>query len=124
MRIADILEETGLPFAACAFNNPPCETYAVYNEEITRRGADLMNCITEHDISIEVYAYDFYDEAAVRRVSEALDRRAIEYRQYETTYINSEHLYQTRFEFSLTSKDSLGERLRAEEAISYAEEIC
>lgn len=105
MRIYDILDETGLPFAACAFNNPPDETYAVYNEEITRRGADLMNCITEYDVTVEVYAYDFYDEEAVRRVARALDRHAIPYKKYETTYINSEHLFQTRFEMSFTTKD-------------------
>ena len=74
VRVEDILRETGLPFAACAFNNPPGETYAVYNEQITRRGADLVNCITEHDVTIEVYAYDFYDGEAVRAVARALFR--------------------------------------------------
>ena len=59
MRVDDLLRETGLPFAAVAFNNPPDDTYATYNEEVTRRGADLKNCITEHDVTIEVYAYDF-----------------------------------------------------------------
>ena len=114
VRVDEVLRETGLPFAACAFNNPPGETYAVYNEQITRRGADLVNCITEHDVTIEVYAYDFYDGEAVRAVARALDRRAIGYKQYETTYINSEHLYQTRFEFGFTLKDGLGERFARE----------
>lgn len=54
MRPDDLLEETDLPYAAVAFNNPPGYSYAVYNEEITRRGADTMNCITEYDVSIEV----------------------------------------------------------------------
>lgn len=105
MRVADLMREIGLPFAACAFNNPPDDTYATYNEEITRRGADLKNCITEHDVTIEVYAYDFADEEAVRRVAAVLDRHALPYRRYETTYINSEHLFQTRFELSFTTKD-------------------
>lgn len=106
MRVVDILRETGLPFAACAFNNPPDETYVVYNEEITRRGGDLLNCITEHDATVEVYAYDFHDEEAVRSVMRALDRRAVDYKRYDTVYINSEHLYQTRFEFGFVQKDS------------------
>ena len=110
MRVADLLDKTGLPYAACAFNNPPDETYAVYYEEITRRGADLLNCITEHEVTIEVYAYDFHDEDAVRAVADVLDSRSLEYKRYETTYINSEHLFQTRFEFSFTSKDSHFER--------------
>ena len=108
MRVADLLEKTGLPYAACAFNNPPKETYAVYYEEITRRGADLLNCITEHEVTIEVYAYDFHDERAVRMVADVLDGHALEYKRYETTYINSEHLFQTRFELSFTNKDELG----------------
>lgn len=105
MRVADLMEKIGLPYAACAFNNPPSETYAVYYEEITRRGADLLNCITEHDVTLEVYSYDFHDEDAVRAVADVLDYHALEYKRYETTYINSEHLFQTRFEFSFTDKD-------------------
>lgn len=114
MRVADILQETGLPFTPVAFNNPPGESYATYNEEITRRGADSMNCITEHDVSVEVYSYDFYDDGAVQAVASALDRHVLEYKKYDTTFINSEHLYCTRFEFSFIVKDSLGDRLSSE----------
>ena len=114
VRVDEVLRETGLPFAACAFNNPPDGTYAVYTEQITRRGADLMNCITEHDVTVEVYAYDFHDEEAVQAVMSALDRRAIEYKRYDTAYINSEHLFQTRFEFGYVLKDGAGERLERE----------
>lgn len=114
MLVASILEETGLSFTAVAFNNPPNETYAIYNEEITRRGADTMNCISEHDVSMEVYSYDFYDDEAVRMVASVLDRRAIEYKKYDTTFINSEHLYCTRFEFSFTTKDNLSSRATTE----------
>lgn len=114
MRVDDLLDETDLPFAACAFNNPPNETYAVYHEEIKRRGADLMNCITEYGATIEVYSYDFYDDEAVRRVIHALDRHSIEFKKYETTFINSEHLYCTRFEYETILKDSQADRFRAE----------
>ena len=114
MRADDILDETGLPFAACAFNNPPDQTYAVYHEEMTRRGADLMNCITEYDATIEIYAYDFYDDDAVQAVVRALDRRNIEFKKYETTFINSEHLYCTRIEYGTTLKDSQAQRIRFE----------
>ena len=114
MRVDELLDETGLPFAACAFNNPPNETYAVYSEEIVRRGADLKNCITEYGATIEVYAYDFYDDEAVQRVVRALDRHNINFRKYETTFINSEYLYCTRFEYGTDLKDSQADRLRSE----------
>lgn len=114
MRVRDILAQTGLPFAAVAFNNPPSGSYAVYSEEITRRGTDSLNCITEHDVSVEVYSYDFYDEDAVRAVAAVLDRLSLPYKRYDTAYINSEHLYQTVYEFQFVSKDSLAERLQAE----------
>lgn len=123
MRLEEVLDDMGLPYAEVAWNNPPDETYAIYVEEVTRRGADTMNCITEHEVSVEVYSYDFYDGEAVRKVERVLDRRCIAYTKYETGYINTEHLYQTRFEFSFTSKDSWDERFAAEEAFSYVEEI-
>ncbi len=114
MRLKDVLDGMGLPYTEVAWNNPPDETYAIYVEEVSRRGADTLNCITEHEVSFEVYSYDFYDAEAVRAVERALDRRAIAYTKYETSYINSEHLYQTRFEFTFTSKDSLADRFEAE----------
>ena len=110
MRVADVLEQTGLPFTEVAFNNPPCETYAVYNEEITRRGADLANCITKHDVTVEVYSYDFYDSEAVQAVARTLDRFGLEYMKYETTFVTSEHLYCTSFEISFIEKGDLAER--------------
>ena len=107
--VADILADTGLPFAPVAFGNPPQETYAVYTQEVNRGGADLLNCMATSDVTIEVYAYDFYDEEAVRAVSKALDRRAIAYRLYDATFIHGERLYCTRFEFELICKDSLSD---------------
>lgn len=107
MLVDDLLQEAGLPYAEVAFNNPPMETYAIYNQEIERRGADAFNCLTELDISIEVYSYDFFDGDAVRALARAMDRRGLDFKQYDTMYINSEHLYCTRFEFSHVEKDQL-----------------
>ena len=105
-----VLKEAGLPFAEVAFNNPPGETYAVYTEEVTRRGADTFNCISEYSVSIEIYAYDFFDGEAVRRLADVLDRYVINYTKYDTTFINSEFLYCTRFEFDFIAKDSVADR--------------
>lgn len=121
MLVAKILEETGLPFTEVAFNNPPGETYAVYTQEITRRGADTLNCISEHDVSVEVYSYDFYDGEAVRAVAGALDRNVFGYTQYDTSFINSEKLYCTRFEFSFITKDLPSRKGRGEEGFDFCE---
>ena len=109
MTVADILADTGLPFAPVAFGNPPQETYAVYTQEVNRGGADLLNCMNASGVTVEVYAYDFYDEEAVRAVGKALDRHAIAYRLYDATFIHGEQLYCTRFEFELICKDAPGD---------------
>lgn len=119
MRLKDVLDDMGLPYTEVAWNNPPDETYAIYVEEVTRRGADTMNCITEREVSVEVYSHDFYDGEAVRAVERVLDRHCIAFTKYETSYINSEHLYQTRFEFSLTSKDEWSERFKDEQKLDW-----
>ena len=73
-----------------------------------------MNRIAEREATIEARAYDFHDEEAAREVARALDRRAVEHKMHETACIDSEHLYQTRFEFSLIEKDSCHARREPE----------
>ena len=90
-------------FRATRFVKPPRETYAVYLDPYTRRGADGKNLITEHTPTIELYSYK-PDPDAEARVEAALDSFALEYEKQECYWIQEEQLYQVTYTFSYIEK--------------------
>jgi len=56
--VADIISTVldGIQHIETCWAMPPSLPYAVYHDRATRRGADLYNGITEHNITIELYA--------------------------------------------------------------------
>ena len=56
--MADIIPTVldGIQHIETCWAMPPSLPYAVYHDRTTRRGADLYNGITEHNITIELYA--------------------------------------------------------------------
>lgn len=85
------------------FITPPRCTYALYNDSYERRGADGINLITDHDYTIELYAYRA-DPVAESRIETALDNAGIEYSKTERTWIQSESLYLTTYDFNFIEK--------------------
>lgn len=81
------------------FIKPPKETYCVFLDSVTRRGADDANLIAEHDFTIELYSY-IPDPEAEARIEAALDARAIPYDKAARYWLNEEQLYQVVYEFS------------------------
>ena len=81
-------------FEETRFLQPPKQTYAVYNDSFTRRGADDLNLIREHDCTIELYAYK-KDVESEKRIEKVLDDLAIEFDKQERYWIQSEQIYQT-----------------------------
>ena len=105
--VKEILTEAGFvegeTFTETQFISPPRSTYAVYNDSFTRRGADSLNLIKEHDTEIELYS-DFPDPEAEARLEASLDRRAIEYDKSDRYWIQSEQLYQVVYTFNFIEK--------------------
>lgn len=95
--------EEGKTFKETRFLKPPKETYAVYIDSYNRRGADGLNLITEHSISIELYSYS-PDPDAENRIETMLDELGIEYDKEPRYWIQSEQLYQTIYTFSYIEK--------------------
>lgn len=85
------------------FLKPPITTYAIYNDSYDRRGADDINLLTEHDITIELYEYE-PDPDAEKRIELQLDFLGIEYTRQPRYWISEEQLYQVIYEFSYIQK--------------------
>lgn len=85
------------------FLKPSRNTYAVYHDAAERRGADNLNLICEHDITIEMYQYS-PDPEAEKRVEEQLDLLGIEYVKQPRYWIQEEQLYQVIYEFEYMEK--------------------
>lgn len=93
----------GETFEETQFITPPNGTYAVFHDSFTRRGADGLNLIKEHDYTIELYS-DFPDPEAESRIESALDAQAIEYDKNDRLWIQAEQLYETVYTFEYIEK--------------------
>lgn len=101
-----ILNATGIPYKESRYLKPPTTTYAVYMDAITRRGADNLNMITQHDVTIELYEYEKDPESEALLESQ-FDALGIEYYKESRYWIQEEQLYQVVYEFSFTEKGGL-----------------
>lgn len=98
-----ILDPVGIPYNETMFLTPPGSTYAVYHDEIDRRGGDNINLLSQHDVSIELYEYDVdYEVEAL--IEEQFDLLGVEYVKQPRTYIASEQLYQVVYDFTYYQK--------------------
>lgn len=93
----------GKTFKETRFLKPPKTTYAVYMDSYTRRGADGLNLIKEHDFTIELYSYA-PDPEAERNIETSLDALGIEYDKDDRYWIQEEQLYQTIYTFGYIEK--------------------
>lgn len=105
--VKEILTDAGFienkTFKETRFLKPPKETYAVYMDAITRGGADSLNMIKAHSVTIEVYSYTA-DPTAEENIEKALDERAIQYEKQPRYWIDSEQFYQVIYNFGYIEK--------------------
>ncbi len=90
-------------FEETRFLQPPKQTYAVYNDSYSRRGADNLNMIKEHDYTIELYSYK-KDSESEKRIEKVLDDLNIEFEKQERYWIQSEQIYQVIYDFNYIEK--------------------
>ena len=93
----------GKTFKETRFLKPPKDTYAVYMDSFTRRGADGLNLIKDHDYTIELYSYT-PDPEAEARIEAILDELGLEYDKDDRYWIQEEQLYQVVYTFDYTEK--------------------
>lgn len=91
-------------FTESSFIQPPEDTsYAVYLDDIDRRGADNLNLITEHNVTIELYEY-YKDPETEAKIEAEFDKRAIEYHKEPRYWLETEQLWLVTYTFNNTSK--------------------
>lgn len=95
--------EENKTFKETRFLKPPKTTYAIYLDSYTRRGADALNLIRDHDYTIELYS-DKADPDAESRIEAVLDNLGIEYEKAERFWIDEEQLYQVVYTFNFIEK--------------------
>lgn len=101
--VKEILNAVGVPYKKSRFLKPPRNTYAVYLDDIQRRGADKKNLIKDHNVTIEVYS-EKIDENIEILLEKELDNRVLQYEKQDWYFIKSEQLFQLVYEFSYIEK--------------------
>lgn len=99
----EILKEIGIPSRESRFIKTPAAPFIVYFDAVEARGADSVNLIREHGITLELYT-DKPDENTIAKIENALDVRGIPYTKSERNYIEAEAYYQTVFDFDYIEK--------------------
>lgn len=93
----------GKTFKETRFLKPPKTSYCIYLDDVTRRGADSANLITEHNYTIELYSYTV-DAEAEAKIEQALDEYPIVYEKMSRNWLDSEQLYQVVYTFDYIEK--------------------
>lgn len=103
--MADIISTVldGIQHIETCWAMPPSLPYAVYHDRATRRGADLYNGIIDHDITVELYARKPVPELE-DQIGRRLDALGIEYVRQERMWIDTEHFFETVYDFTYTEK--------------------
>ena len=102
INVKEMLEETGLNVAENCFFRPPSLPYIVFLEEENNSGADNKICISERTITVELYSSKINKEKE-NELEEILIKNYIEFRK-NRTWIDSEKLFQTLYDFNLYEK--------------------
>ena len=107
MVVTNILARAGVKFRQSRYMAKPLpDTYAVYFDDREASGADGVNFLITHNITIEVYESK-PDEVTERAIEEALDFYGVEWTSQARYWIQEEQRYQVIYEFYYIEKRRL-----------------
>ena len=102
--VTEILKRAGVKFRQTRYTVKPLPpTYAVYFDDREAAGADGINCLINHNITIEVYESK-PDDATEAAIEEALDAYGLEWSAQARYWIQEEQRYQIIYEFTYIEK--------------------
>ena len=102
--VTKILDRAGVKYRETRYTAKPLpDTYAVYLDDREVGGADGVNCLITHNITIEVYEIK-PDKAAELAIEAALDAYGVEWTSQARYWIREEQRYQVIYEFTYTEK--------------------
>ena len=95
-----ILKQAGVKYRKSRYTAQPLpDTYAVYFDDREASGADGINCLITHNITIELYESK-PDDATEAAIEAALDAAGLEWSSQARYWIQEEQRYQVIYEFS------------------------
>ena len=102
--VNEILKASGVPFRETQWvGRPPETTYAIYMDDVNVDGADDVNLISQHDITIELY-----ESKADPKIEKALENqfnvRGIKWTKQSRYWLTESQRYQVIYEFSYIEK--------------------
>ena len=102
--VTKILTRAGVKFRQSRYTAKPLpDTYAVYLDDREVNGADGINCLITHNITVEVYESK-PDDATEAAIEEALDFFGMEWTSQARYWIAEEQRYQVIYEFTYIEK--------------------
>ena len=105
--VTEILKRAGVKFRQSRYTARPLpDTYAVYFDDREAGGADGINCLITHNITIEVYESK-PDDVTEAAIEEAMDAYGLEWTSQARYFIQEEQRYQVIYEFSYIEKRRL-----------------
>ncbi|MBW9154287.1 hypothetical protein [Clostridium estertheticum] len=96
------LETTSLKVSEERFLKPPPLPYIIFMEGASVSGADDKNCITDRDVSIELYSLKV-DHANETLIEKLLNEKSIKYKK-DRMWIDSEMMFETTYDFNFVEK--------------------
>lgn len=96
--IETLLNEANIPNRESRFPDPPSNTYAIWFDSVVADGADRMNLIRTHSVTIEFYEPK-RDDSAESRFESVLDEAGIPWEKQDRTWLDSIKRYQVIYEF-------------------------
>ena len=102
--VTEILKRAGVKFRQSRYTAKPLpNTYAVYFDDREAGGADGINNLITHNITIEVYE-STPDDATEAAIEEAMDAYGLEWSAQARYFIQEEQRYQVIYEFTYIEK--------------------
>ncbi len=94
---------TGLKIKELRYLNPPPFPYILFVDSKRSRGADKLNNIIEHNITIELYS-KVINEELEEKISNFLKSEELEFDD-SRDWLNNEKLYCTSYDFIILEKE-------------------
>jgi hypothetical protein len=101
--VKEIIKAAGVNIRKSRHTKPPQGTYGVYTDDVEAGGADGVNCIRRHDITLELYEAAPDDERE-EAVEAELDKRGIPWTKQDRYWLQDEQRYQVIYEFTYYEK--------------------
>lgn len=101
--VTKILKQAGVKFRQSRYMPPLPTTYAVYFDDREAGGADGVNCLITHNITVEVYESK-PDDATESAIEAALDSYGLDWTSQARYWIREEQRYQVIYEFTYIEK--------------------